>query len=258
MTRHSSDAQGASGRARPGPRGGSPPRHGARGGARRGGGRGNARETRQLRARLASEAARIMTEGGIQDFRLAKRKAAELLGVRAGGARNVMPSNLEIEDALRSYQRLFGGRGQEAELLHMRRVALEAMRLLERFGARLVGRVLRGTADATCTVTLHAFSEPPEAVGWLLERELIAYRSAQRRLRYPGDVSRTHPSYLFEIDGRPVEAVVFPFSGRGQPPLSPVDGRPMKRAGPGRVAELIRTHTEETLLPPLDGHELGR
>ena len=60
-----------------------------------------------LRRALAQEAARIMAEHGVQDFLIAKRKAAERLGVEDVAA--VLPKNSEIELALAEYQRLFGG-----------------------------------------------------------------------------------------------------------------------------------------------------
>ena len=47
-----------------------------------------------------------MSEHGIRDFLTAKRKAAERFGVTDG---SVLPKNIEIEDALAEYQRLFGG-----------------------------------------------------------------------------------------------------------------------------------------------------
>jgi len=50
-----------------------------------------------LRLALAQEAARIMSEQGIDDYRLAKRKAAERLGATDIA---VLPKNSEIEAAL--------------------------------------------------------------------------------------------------------------------------------------------------------------
>jgi hypothetical protein len=60
----------------------------------------------ELRARVAEEAARIMREQGVRDFLLAKRKAADRLGVTD---RHALPANQEIADALAAQQRLFGG-----------------------------------------------------------------------------------------------------------------------------------------------------
>ena len=57
-----------------------------------------------LRSAVAQEAARLMAEHGIQDYYVAKRKAAERYGVVDGA---FLPKNTEIEAALRSYQRLF-------------------------------------------------------------------------------------------------------------------------------------------------------
>jgi hypothetical protein len=59
--------------------------------------------TDHLRSAVAQEAARLMAEHGIQDFHLAKRKAAERYGVVEGA---FLPKNTEIEAALASYQRL--------------------------------------------------------------------------------------------------------------------------------------------------------
>ncbi len=61
------------------------------------------RTKRDERARLqiAQEAARLMAEGGVSDFRVAKQRAARKLGIRGAGGR---PWNLEIEVALMEYQ----------------------------------------------------------------------------------------------------------------------------------------------------------
>ena len=65
-----------------------------------------------LRRALAQEAARIMAEHGIEDFLQAKRKAADRLAVHEV---SVLPSNVEIEAALRAHQRLFGGDSHTGE-----------------------------------------------------------------------------------------------------------------------------------------------
>ncbi len=54
----------------------------------------------QMRVRIAQEAARLMSEEGVQDYYAAKRKAAQHLG--APDTRN-MPRNQEVEEALHEY-----------------------------------------------------------------------------------------------------------------------------------------------------------
>ena len=92
-----------------------------------------------LRAAVAEEAARIMREQGVDDFLLAKRKAAERLGVTDA---SILPRNTEIEAARIAHQRLFAADRHEADLAGLRRAALEAMRLMSDFQPRLVGPVL--------------------------------------------------------------------------------------------------------------------
>ena len=56
-----------------------------------------------LRQAVADEAARIMNEQGVDDFLLAKRKAAERLGVTDA---SILPRNTEIEAAMMAHHRL--------------------------------------------------------------------------------------------------------------------------------------------------------
>src|SRR5438552_1224856 len=109
-----------------------------------------------VRRALAQEAARLMAEHGIRDFLVAKRKAAERLGVIDGVA--LLPKNSEIESALAEYQRLFRGASHLEALEAQRRAALAAMRYLREFAPRLVGPVLSGTATECTEVQLPLFA----------------------------------------------------------------------------------------------------
>src|SRR5919199_3009379 len=83
-----------------------------------------------MRARLAAAAARIMAEDGIDDFALAKRKAARQLGALDTQA---LPRNDEIEAELRAYRALYQAEEHPELITELRRVALQAMRALARF-----------------------------------------------------------------------------------------------------------------------------
>src|SRR5262245_13381083 len=105
-----------------------------------------------LRSAIAQEAARLMAEHGIQDYLVAKRKAAERYGVVDGP---LLPKNTEIEEALMSRHRLFGADTHASSLQEQRRVALQAMQLLREFEPRLVGPVLTGSATEFADIQLH-------------------------------------------------------------------------------------------------------
>ena len=188
-----------------------------------------------LRGAVAQEAARLMAEHGIQDFLVAKRKAAERYGVADGP---LLPKNTEIEAALLAYQRLFGGALHAHSLQAQRRVAVQAMQLLQAFGPRLVGPVLTGSATEFADIQLHLFSDSAEAVCVYLLDKRYEYEVFERRMRMTPERQIQVPSVRFEMGEETVEAFVFPKDGIRQAPISPVDGKPMRRAGEHEVAAL--------------------
>jgi hypothetical protein len=192
--------------------------------------------TAALRERLAQAAARLMIEHGIKDFGLAKRKAAERLGVRDKGA---LPSNAQIEASLAERQRIFEPQVHEQRLERLRRIALSVMDQLQAFQPRLVGSVLTGTATTNSSIELHAFSDSPETVAAALEEHRVSLRDCQRRYRYNSQRIALVPGYRFVRDGAEVVVLTFPENGVREAPLSPVDQRPMRRAGRGEVSGLV-------------------
>lgn len=179
-----------------------------------------------------------MAEHGIRDFLTAKRKAAERFGVTDNGA---LPKNTEIESALAEYQRLFEGDSHEQSLLAQRLVALEAMRRLREFEPRLVGPVLSGTATEHSDVQLHLFTDSAESVAIKLLDAGIAHEVTERKVRMSAERVLACPGVRFEIDDQPVEATVFPTDGIRQAPVSPVDGKPMRRAGLDELEALLKS-----------------
>ena len=138
----------------------------------------------RARQMLAQEAARIIVEQGIEDYRLAKIKAAERLGLRDRGS-------------------------------------------------------LHGTAGASSAVNLHVFTDTPELVAIRLHEARLPYRPYERRLKSRRDRAETYAGYRFVHDDMSIEATVFPENGMRQAPISPVDGRPMKRADRAVVERLL-------------------
>jgi len=199
--------------------------------------RHNVQRSENLRRALAQEAARIMAEHGIRDFLLAKRKAAERMNVSANEA--VLPRNVEIEVALAEYQRLFGGESHVETLRDQRRAALNAMLYLHEFEPRLVGSVLSGTATEHSDVQLHLFADRAEEVTIKLMDEGIPHEVLEKRVRMNAERVLAYPGVRFDLDEQSIEATVFPTDGIRQAPVSPVDGRPMKRAGTSEVEALL-------------------
>lgn len=195
------------------------------------------RKALEVRARVAQEAARIMTEHGVRDFRQAKEKAASHIGI---ADRRQLPRNTEIESALRDYQNLFAGAGRLQHLRRLREAGLEAMSVLGDFRPRLVGPVLSGLADEHSPVLLHLFRDSQEEVELFLQGRGIETELLDKRLRLDMDRYRYYPVYRFAVGGVWFEAVVFPERDMRQAPMSPVNGSPMKRADIARVRALLK------------------
>lgn len=193
-------------------------------------------ENERARQVLAQEAARIIVNHGVRDYRVAKQKAAERLGVSGRGA---LPGNPEIEAAVAEHLQLFGGDEYVDRLRLMRVGALAAMELLAEFSPRLVGPVLTGTADENSAVNLHVFTDSPEAVAMELDTIGISYRAYERRLKSRHAQFETYPGFEFRHNHNPIQATVFPVDGIRQAPMSPVTGKPMKRADVATVQALL-------------------
>ncbi len=187
--------------------------------------------------RVAEEAARIIFDEAVQDYGLAKRKARDRLGLPVTLA---LPKNTEVEQALMSLQALFGGTAHIERVESMRRTALEAMRALAAFSPRLVGPVLAGTATEHSPVNLHVFADTPEDVLMTLFELRIPFDTFDRRLRTrAGAGYQEFPALRFIAGETPVEVTVFPCHGVRQAPLSPVDGKPIRRAAEAEVISLL-------------------
>jgi hypothetical protein len=192
--------------------------------------------SRERRQRLAIEAARLISEGGIRDFRLAKRKAADRLGIHDDAS---LPRNREIQEALRDYLRLFLAQSHPQLLRERREAAAHALTFFAEFEPRLVGAVLEGTADAHSAVCLHLYTDDAERVPRFLADHHIPAEASSRRIRFDRDRSTELPVWLFAADSLPFDLTVLPRDALRQAPLDRIDEKPMRRASLAALQELL-------------------
>ncbi len=191
---------------------------------------------RERRQQLAHEAARLMAEGGIRDFQMAKLKAAQRLGIHDDAS---LPRNREIEDALREYQRLFLGTDQALEVRRRREAAVNALEFFRQFDPRLVGASLEGTADINSDVSLHLHCDDVDAVLRWMDEHGIPAQTRSRRLRLDRQRDGVFPAWVFSADGMSFEITVLPTDVGRQAPLCSVDGKPMRRASMAQLRALL-------------------
>lgn len=135
-----------------------------------------------LRLDIAHQAARLMAEDGIDSFGLAKRKAAKQLGIPEGDA---LPTNQEIEDALRAYQSVFQEDELSERLILLRRDALALMRQLEIFNPYLTGPALDGIAGRYAEAEIELFADSAKDVEIFLLDRGISFEHADIRHHGP-------------------------------------------------------------------------
>ena len=188
------------------------------------------------RARIAAAAARLMAEDGIDDFALAKRKAAKQLGVVEAQA---LPGNDEVEAELREYLALYQAEEHPQRIAELRKIALNAMRTLEHFNPYLTGPVLKGIAGPYAEIELQLFPDSLKEVEiFLLDRNL-SYDTREGR-RYAGD--RAHAVSVLTLlwEDAPLRLSIFDARDERVALKTSQAGRVMDRAGIAEVDALVR------------------
>lgn len=196
--------------------------------------RGRAAEA-AARQKIVIEAARIMAEDGVRDFQSAKRKAAHRLNLPED---KNWPGNAEIEAALKRHLELFQ-KDSQTLVRQLRANALEAMALLQDFSPKLVGEVLSGAITRFPEIQLHLAAPAPEDLGLFLDSHGIPYVMEERRLRYNDARTVLVPVFRFVAGELAFALYVLSPEAIRELPVSPVDGRPMHRAGMREVEELL-------------------
>jgi hypothetical protein len=121
---------------------------------------------------LAAAAARLVVDEGME-YAAAKRKAVRSFG--GFGTRAELPSNEQVEDAVREHIELFCADTQPAELHALREVARLWMQRLAEFRPHVSGAVWRGTATRLSAVHLDLYCDDPKAAEIMLINAGVDY-----------------------------------------------------------------------------------
>ncbi len=193
----------------------------------------NLQRIQAMRRNITALAARMMAEDGIDDYGLAKRKAARQLGAPATEA---LPNNAEIEAELRAYQAIYQEAEQGERLLALRRAAVDIMRLLEDFNPYLSGPVLEGTAGRFSGIELEAYPDSSKDIEIFLLNQGIRFEQEDPRRNSP---EQPESILRLEWDDFPVRLSLYrPDAERIQRRRN---GKAMPRARLSVLEALIRT-----------------
>lgn len=198
---------------------------------------------------IAQEAARLMYEDGVGEYRDAKRKAARGFGSeKALSLGSHLPSNAEIHAELQRLIAIQEGDVLPERLLSMRMIALGLMETLEPFRPYLVGSVLSGAVTERSDIDLHLFAESCEEVEEFLREKRIAYELEVVSIRHGGEF-HDYPHIYLEEQGVTVECSVYPLEDIHRIPKSSITGRPMERADVRKLRRIIAETACATIYP---------
>jgi hypothetical protein len=187
------------------------------------------------RNRIAHLAARLMAEDGIEDYALAKRKAARQAGTPDT---RELPTNEEIDAELKIYQQIYLREEHVSRLRELRTIALRAMQELARFDPHLTGSVLRGNAGKYADIHLQLYTDNAKAVELFLIDRGIPYRVGQSRL-YAGADPQTVPVYIVVDGGTEIELTVLDTRDLRGPVRTSLEGKAIERARLPVVEQLL-------------------
>jgi hypothetical protein len=176
-----------------------------------------------------------MAEDGVEDYALAKRKAARQAGLSDF---RELTTNEEIDTALRLYQDIYHGDEHRDRLRMLRGKAVRAMRELEAFRPYLTGSVLHGNAGKYAGIDLQLFTDDVKAVElYFIDRD-IPYKAAQARV-YSGDQPVTVPVYTVTDEGVEIEMTVLTPRELRVPVKTSLEGKAIERAKLSAVEHLL-------------------
>lgn len=188
---------------------------------------------------IACEAARLMYEDGVREYRDAKRKAAKRFGPeKALSLGSHLPTNAEIHEEL---ARLIAAREEEVlpeRLLRLRLAALSYLEMFAAFSPYLVGSVLSGAVTQRSDIDIHLFSDSIEAVENLLKERGMPFETETVPIR-KGGVIKDYTHIYLDDEGVMIECSVYPARERRNRTVSSITGKPMERAGATQLKKLI-------------------
>lgn len=193
-----------------------------------------------LRQELAAAAAALIAEEGL-DYASAKRKAYE----RATGGhgsrltKQDLPSNEEVEDALREYQQIFQSDHQPKRLASLRQKTLSLMQLLGEFRPLTSGAIINGTASDHTDIHIQCYADNAKALGFfLLDHNIQSEATMSDGDPKAGRAARDLETLVIQWQGELAIITIYPETDLRMAQRTDNRGRPL-RADIAALAQLI-------------------
>ena len=197
-----------------------------------------------LRRKIAREAATLLYFGLEKEYKQAKLKAAENLGV------HVLPANLEVALELDKVAEENEGSARTERLVQMRKEALEIMKLLKAYFPLLIGSVWRGTIRRGSDIDIAVYHDEPEEIVSLLRAEgLKISRTERMTVNKHGKTEASFHIHAESSGKQAVEIVVRSSEEAGRKRECEVFGDEIKGLKVNELEKLLRENAGQRFLP---------
>lgn len=198
----------------------------------------------KLQQQIAVEAARLISEEGIDNISKARKKAALKFGVHQEQSHS-LPDHEAILQEVKTQQFLYQSASDKEQLHAIRTTALNAMQLFEDFQPRLIGSVLQGLAQQHSSIDLLLSVDSAEEIATFLMAQGIPYQLRERPLylnksdssaKKPGVLV---PAYQFYAGKQPINLIILDESQQKRTLFDPTNGQALQKASIAQLQDLL-------------------
>ena len=158
---------------------------------------------------VARRAAEVIMEEGVTDYLFAKKKAAKSLGLLTS---DNLPSNQEIDNALKEYQNIFQEQVDSETILKIKKEALGIMTIFRDFNPHLTGQLLEGLIPKFPKIQINLFTDNLKEVEYILLNKNISFdvkdKNYQEKLSKKKS-TKIVPAFILEGLWFPIELKVY-------------------------------------------------
>lgn len=158
------------------------------------------------RTEVAREAARLLYNHTVKEYKDAKDMAAASLGTRA------LPSNYEVAIELDRLVEEQEGSERLTRLIDMRKIAIDIMKLLSDYDPVLIGSVWRGTPRQGSDIDIVVYCDTPEEIEAKLAG--LDIKDSEQKTFTVGGLPRSSTHIAAQVKEHTVEVVIRPTRDR--------------------------------------------
>jgi len=197
-----------------------------------------------LRKKVAIEAASLLYTSQEKEFKQAKLKAAETLGVR------VLPSNREIAEAFDKIAEEKEGSSRQELLIQMRKEALQIMQTLKDFHPKLIGSVWRGTIHKDSDIDIITFSQDHNAVyAKIKENKFKITKTEWLSVTKKGKKETSFHIYVVLPSNNKVEIIVKSLEKKDSPEKCEIYGDEMTGLNYMQLQKILKENPTQKFVP---------